>query len=159
MQNQNNDINVNPNSSSNPPPINSDFESQNSKSEELISQKDGVDSVSHKLLSGLSDLTPEQLKNVEEAVKKEREGKSRQTLINAYDNLVEAAKASDLTIEKALGICNPSLANLLKGSKKPTVIKYRNPNNKVDCWTGRGRKPSWFTDNLAAGMSEADMLV
>jgi len=47
-----------------------------------------------------------------------------------------------------------SLSELMthKPAKKtPAVIRYRNPNNKNEGWTGKGRKPKWLTDLLDAG--------
>lgn len=47
-----------------------------------------------------------------------------------------------------------SLSELLseKPTKKaPTKAKYRNPNNKDESWTGKGRKPKWLVDLLDAG--------
>lgn len=108
----------------------------------------------------LDSLTPEQLKAVEAAAKKTRETKAQAAITESYDMFVDAAEEAGLTIEKALSICNPALANKLKSSTKKTpVIKYRNPNNKEESWSGRGRKPAWFVNNLAEGMDEQDMRV
>ncbi len=56
-----------------------------------------------------------------------------------------------------------SLADLAKlgGSKSrsSSVAKYANPANPADTWTGRGRKPRWFTEALAAGRKPGDMAV
>lgn len=51
-----------------------------------------------------------------------------------------------------------SLDQLTKGkSGSVSVAKYRNPDNAEQTWTGRGRKPAWFVDALAAGKSADDM--
>ena len=56
-----------------------------------------------------------------------------------------------------------SLAELTGTSapRKRAVIgaKYANPANPSDTWSGRGRKPRWFAEALAAGKSEASLLV
>ena len=37
--------------------------------------------------------------------------------------------------------------------------KYRNPANAEQTWSGRGKRPRWFNDALAAGKKEKDLLV
>lgn len=43
------------------------------------------------------------------------------------------------------------------GPKKPSVPKYRNPENAEQTWTGKGRQPEWFKSALAAGHSPDSM--
>jgi DNA-binding protein H-NS len=46
-------------------------------------------------------------------------------------------------------------------SRKRTVsaAKYANPANPADTWTGRGRKPRWYVEAIAAGRSPDDMAI
>lgn len=44
-----------------------------------------------------------------------------------------------------------------KGAKVP--VKYRNPKNPEETWTGRGRKPNWLTAALAKGQKLDSFLV
>ncbi len=44
-------------------------------------------------------------------------------------------------------------------TKGATVAKYANPANRSDTWSGRGRKPRWFIDALAAGRAPEDLAV
>jgi DNA-binding protein H-NS len=48
-----------------------------------------------------------------------------------------------------------------KSSTRGQVVapKYRNPNNPAQTWAGRGLKPRWMTDALAAGRSMDDFLI
>jgi DNA-binding protein H-NS len=43
-----------------------------------------------------------------------------------------------------------------RGSVAP---KYRNPDNPSDVWSGRGRKPKWVEEKLAAGRELAEMQI
>ena len=38
-----------------------------------------------------------------------------------------------------------------RGKRGPTSIKYRNPKDTSQTWTGRGRKPNWLVDALKKG--------
>lgn len=48
-----------------------------------------------------------------------------------------------LTLEDVLG--TPA-----KGRAAKLPPKYRNPSNAKQTWSGRGRKPKWVSDHLAA---------
>jgi DNA-binding protein H-NS len=39
------------------------------------------------------------------------------------------------------------------------TIKYRNPDNPAQTWTGNGRKPAWLVDALASGKTLEDFAV
>lgn len=38
-----------------------------------------------------------------------------------------------------------------RGRKGSGEIKYRNPTNSAETWTGRGRKPNWLVDAVKKG--------
>ena len=37
--------------------------------------------------------------------------------------------------------------------------KYRNPADPAQTWTGRGKRPRWYSAALAAGKKEKDLLI
>ena len=37
------------------------------------------------------------------------------------------------------------------GKRGPVAVKYRNPKDTTQTWTGRGRKPNWVVDALKKG--------
>jgi DNA-binding protein H-NS len=43
--------------------------------------------------------------------------------------------------------------------RAPAVAKYANPADKSDTWSGRGRKPRWFSAALASGKKPDDMAI
>lgn len=104
----------------------------------------------------LSELTPDQLRQLEDAAKRERKEKSESALIEAWQFFIDAAKSADLELTDAVNFCEPSLN---KNGKKSRPTKYRNPLDKQQTWGGLGRKPKWFSDNLSNGVKEEDMLV
>lgn len=44
-------------------------------------------------------------------------------------------------------------------SKKPVAPKYQHPDDSSLTWSGRGRKPQWVEEQLAAGKSLADLKI
>lgn len=55
--------------------------------------------------------------------------------------LAELAQKHGFSVKEVLG--------LSKG--RGTAIKYRNPDNPSETWTGRGRKPNWLNAKLSKG--------
>jgi DNA-binding protein H-NS len=43
--------------------------------------------------------------------------------------------------------------------KAPIAAKYRHPENPSVTWSGRGRKPGWISDGLAAGKNLEDFAI
>ena len=54
------------------------------------------------------------------------------------------AKEMGFTLEELLG-------RSAAGKRAKAAQKYRNPENADVTWSGRGRKPRWFINALAAG--------
>lgn len=44
-------------------------------------------------------------------------------------------------------------------AKSPIPPKFRSPENPELTWSGRGKRPRWFTAALADGASEDDLLI
>lgn len=43
--------------------------------------------------------------------------------------------------------------------RKPVEVRYRNPDNAQETWTGRGKQPRWLAAAIASGKSLDDFLV
>lgn len=69
----------------------------------------------------------------------------------------EAVKKDALARIKAIADeAGLSAAEVAKGTKKTRAaskVKYRNPNNPDEAWTGRGKRPKWLETALAEGAS------
>jgi DNA-binding protein H-NS len=56
-----------------------------------------------------------------------------------------------------------SLAELvgteMKTARASAPAKYRYPENPALTWSGRGRKPQWFVEALAAGKMAEDLAI
>jgi len=80
---------------------------------------------------------------------KERASKLREK-INAM------VKAEGLDIGDVFGTSTRRGAGAVRRKVKP---KYRNPADPAQIWTGRGKRPRWYSAALASGKKEKDLLI
>ncbi len=81
--------------------------------------------------------------------------------ISSYEDRQKAeARAKVEALARDLGY---SLAELVgtetKSSRSSAAPKYRHPENPALAWSGRGRKPQWFVEALAAGKTASDLAI
>lgn len=77
------------------------------------------------------------------------------------DRRKKEARARLEEAARELGYSFAELADAAPARVKGSVssAKYANPADRSQTWTGRGRKPRWFSDALAAGRNPADLAV
>lgn len=71
------------------------------------------------------------------------------------DALQAARKAAEefgFSLEELSGMKKQGKGNLVKG-----MPKYAHPDDATKTWTGKGRKPKWFDEALAAGITPEQM--
>lgn len=73
--------------------------------------------------------------------------------VRVREKMKALAKAEGLSLDDVFG--KPGTRKL-RGKVKP---KYRNPADKEQTWSGRGKRPRWFNAALAAGKKEKDLLI
>ncbi len=108
-------------------------------------------------LNGLDAMTYAQLRDLRDRVDAAMlatQASERQELRAKMEAM--AAKAG-LSIADVLGGKAASGSSKLKGSK--VVVKYRNPKDSTQTWTGRGRKPLWLVEALKKGQKIDTFLV
>lgn len=97
----------------------------------------------------LSQLTPAELDALVAEATKQRKALFRQQLGDARRQVIQYAKSLGYSIEELFG----------GGKGEKASVKYQNPNNPSQTWSGRGKRPGWFKDALAAGKNKEDMAV
>jgi len=77
------------------------------------------------------------------------------------EELRAAAAAFGYTIDELFGASPAGAARVrAKGGKRGKVApKYRDPQNRRNTWSGRGRMPRWLAAKTRQGMQAADFLV
>ncbi len=100
----------------------------------------------------LNSLSLKELKDLQSQVAKAISGFEDRRKRDALAELEEKAKA--------LGFSLAELTGATAGRKRsPSVAKYANPANSADTWSGRGRKPRWFSEALAKGKKPEDLAI
>ncbi len=82
--------------------------------------------------------------------------------IASYEERALAKAKAELEAKaKEMGFTLAQLVDSSKSKKRraAAVAKYGNPENSAETWSGRGRRPAWFTAALAAGKSESELLI
>jgi DNA-binding protein H-NS len=66
----------------------------------------------------------------------------------AFEHLDQVAAGVGMTLKELVETFGPKRVK----SKKPSApVRYRNPENPAETWTGKGRKPNWVDRELEAG--------
>lgn len=100
----------------------------------------------------LNSLSLKELKDLQSQVAKAIAGFEDRRKKELLAELDEIAKAKGFSLAELTGVS--------AGRKRsPSVAKYANPANAADTWSGRGRKPRWFSEALARGKKPEDMAI
>lgn len=86
--------------------------------------------------------------DLERAISSFEDRKKREAL----SALQEQAKNLGFSLEELLGAKAPK-------QRKSPAAKYAHPENPSITWSGRGRKPVWFSEAIAAGKKAEDLAV
>jgi DNA-binding protein H-NS len=87
-------------------------------------------------------------RDVEKAIASFEERKRKE----ARKAMEKVAREFGLSVEDVIGTQKSS-------SRAPkSAVKFRNPANPGETWSGRGRQPGWYKDALSKGKSPDDML-
>lgn len=100
----------------------------------------------------LKSLSLKELKDLQSLVAREIAGFNERQKKMAIDKLEETAREMGFSLAELTGMSAVR-------KKSASVAKYANPANPADTWSGRGRKPRWFSEALAAGKSAEELAV
>jgi DNA-binding protein H-NS len=84
--------------------------------------------------------------------------RAQKALANAKDRERTDVKNKIATIAENAGF---SVTELFggRGRGRPVAVKFMNPDNRSETWTGRGRKPNWLVAKLGKGAKLSDFTV
>lgn len=101
----------------------------------------------------LKSFSPKQLAELIDQAQQRKKEMVDEQHSKLRDQIVRMIKVEGLSVSEVLG-----LGHVLK-KRRRAVVKYKNPANHSDVWTGRGRRPLWFVAALDAGKKEEDLRV
>jgi DNA-binding protein H-NS len=91
---------------------------------------------------------------------KELQGQVAKAIASFEDRKKKAALAELEEKARELGFSLSELTGSAAPRKRaPASARYANPANPADTWSGRGRKPRWFAEALAAGRKPEDLAI
>lgn len=99
-------------------------------------------------ISSLSVAELEQLKgSIDSAITNRRQTELKEL----HQQIIDMVEDAGFTLDEVLK----------EGATKKRIIKpkYRNPDDPDQTWSGRGRKPGWVQDIIAAGGNMDDYLI
>lgn len=100
----------------------------------------------------LNNLSLKELKDLQANVVKTIANFEDRKRKEAIVELEEIARAKGFTLAELTG-ATPTR------KRAAAVAKYANPADTSETWSGRGRKPRWFVDALAAGKQPDEMAI
>ena len=108
-------------------------------------------------MSALNSYTLPELKQLNARISRELDKRQAEAKSSLLKRLRQLARDEGVALEDVLGATpvaapppsrTPSAA---KSANAPAPVKYRNPNDLKQSWSGRGRRPAWVEAWLANG--------
>ncbi len=87
---------------------------------------------------------------------------SRRSPADVRRELITLAASYGYDIQEVIGVEPTTLAPRKSAAKRKRVkvaAKYRDPENKRNTWSGRGRMPRWLASRVKHGQNVADFLI
>lgn len=88
----------------------------------------------------------------------------RRPLAAVRQDLIAFAASQGYAIEELIGTPPPATARnavapTRKRKRAKAAVKYRDPDNRRNTWSGRGRMPRWLAEKTRRGHNAADFLI
>lgn len=100
----------------------------------------------------LHSLSLKELKQLQRDVERSIASYEDRQKSEARSQLEEQARAMGFTLAELVGL-------EVKKTRAPAQAKYQHPENPALTWSGRGRKPQWFSAAIAAGKTPEDLTI
>ena len=94
----------------------------------------------------LSNLSMAELRTLQEDIKKQMKKREQDNMARAREQILAIAQSAGFSVKELI-------ENGLRTKTGTVAVRYRNPANPAQQWTGRGRQPNWVKEWTAAGKS------
>ena len=100
----------------------------------------------------IRNLSHAQLSDLIQRAKARQDELAREKATKLRAKISAMVKAEGFAIEDVF-------AGARRGARRKVAPKYRNPIDPSQTWTGRGKRPRWYSAALASGKKEKDLLI
>jgi DNA-binding protein H-NS len=95
----------------------------------------------------LSNMSVGDMRNLQDQIKQEMKKREQSDMAKAREQILAIAQSVGVPLKDLL-------ATATRGGKTGTVaVRFRNPENASQQWTGRGRQPKWVKEWVEGGKS------
>lgn len=95
----------------------------------------------------IKNYTDEQLQSMLTLAKSEIQARRKEQIVSFLNDLKAFASENGTTVDDLM-----ALAGYTKGKvKKKRAVRFVNPENKAETWTGLGKRPIWLNKKLEQG--------
>src|ERR1700752_4159540 len=94
----------------------------------------------------LSNMSVGDLRNLQEQIKQEMKKREHQEVARAREEIMAIAQKVGVPLKDLIG-------NGIRAKGATVAVRYRNPSNAGQQWTGRGRQPKWVKEWVDGGKS------
>ena len=102
----------------------------------------------------LSNLSLGDLRNLQEQIKQEMKKREHQEVQKAREQILAIAQSVGLPLKDLITTnARGGKAAQSGGGVGSVAVRYRNPDNASQQWTGRGRQPKWVKEWVEGGKS------
>jgi len=98
----------------------------------------------------LSNLSLGDLRNLQEQIKQEMKKREHQEVQKAREQILAIAQSVGVPLKDLLNSSGRGAKTANPGS---VAVRFRNPDDASQQWTGRGRQPKWVKEWVEGGKS------
>jgi DNA-binding protein H-NS len=106
----------------------------------------------------LSNMSLGDMRNLQEQIKQEIKKREQQEVQKARDQILAIAQSVGMPLKDLIGGAGRG-AKSANGGTGSVAVRYRNPADASQQWTGRGRQPKWVKEWVEGGKSMDELRV
>lgn len=95
----------------------------------------------------LSNLSLAELRKLQEDIKKQMKKREQDDLTKAREQILAIAQSVGVSVKDLVGVG-------IRVKTGAVAVRYRNPSDASQQWTGRGRQPKWVKEWTDSGKSK-----
>ena len=101
----------------------------------------------------LSNMSLGDLRNLQEQIKQEMKQREQQEVQKAREQIMAIAQSVGVPLKDLIATGGRGAKAGVKSGTGSVAVRYRNPDNESQQWTGRGRQPKWVKEWVEGGKS------